>query len=73
MINTTRDINTTRRLVQFWHVFQISLVVLIINCTPSRVITYTYCDFIVMLTIFQTISSINYGWRLILFVNKHFM
>ena len=29
-----------RRLVQFWHIFQISLVVLIINCTPSRVITY---------------------------------
>ena len=30
-----------RRLVQFWHIFQKSLVVLIINCTPSRVITYT--------------------------------
>ena len=28
--------------VQFWYIFQISLVVLIINCTPSRVITYTY-------------------------------
>ena len=27
--------------VQFWHIFQISLVVLIINWTPSRVITYT--------------------------------
>jgi hypothetical protein len=27
--------------VQFWLIFQISLVVLIINCTPSRVITYT--------------------------------
>ena len=27
--------------MQFWHIFQISLVVLIINCTPSRVITYT--------------------------------
>ena len=32
-----------RWLVQFWHIFQISLVVLIINCTPSRVITYTKC------------------------------
>jgi hypothetical protein len=31
----------SRRLVQFWHIFQISLVVLIINCIPSRVITYT--------------------------------
>jgi hypothetical protein len=30
-----------RRLVQFWHIFQISLVVLITNFTPSRVITYT--------------------------------
>jgi hypothetical protein len=30
--------------MQFWHIFQISLVVLIINCTPSRVITYTYSD-----------------------------
>jgi hypothetical protein len=28
------------RLVQFWHIFQKSLVVLIVNCTPSRVITY---------------------------------
>jgi hypothetical protein len=27
--------------MQFWHIFQISLVVLIIYCTPSRVITYT--------------------------------
>jgi hypothetical protein len=34
-------LNSPRRLVQFWHIFQISLVVLIINCTPSRVITYT--------------------------------
>jgi hypothetical protein len=37
-------LHSPRRLVQFWHIFQISLVVLIINCTPSRVITYTYCD-----------------------------
>jgi hypothetical protein len=35
-------LHSPRRLVQFWHIFQISLVVLIINCTPSRVITYTY-------------------------------
>ena len=34
-------LHSPRRLVQFWHIFQISLVVLIINCTPSRVITYT--------------------------------
>jgi hypothetical protein len=35
-------LHSPRRLVQFWHIFLISLVVLIINCTPSRVITYTY-------------------------------
>jgi hypothetical protein len=35
------QIALTPRLVEFWHIFQISLVVLIINCTPSRVITYT--------------------------------
>jgi hypothetical protein len=29
-------LHSPRRLVQFWHIFQISLVVLIINCTPSR-------------------------------------
>jgi hypothetical protein len=36
-------LHSPRQLVQFWHIFQISLVdvVLIINCTPSRVITYT--------------------------------
>ena len=34
-------LHSPRRLVQFWLIFQISLVVLIINCTPSRVITYT--------------------------------
>ena len=33
MINTTRDI---------WHIFQILLTVLIINCTPSCVFAYTY-------------------------------
>ena len=37
--------------MQFWHIFQISLVVLIINCTPSCVITYTnwytFCRFTV--------------------------
>ena len=32
-------LHSPRRLVQFWHIFQISLVALIINCTPSRVIT----------------------------------
>jgi hypothetical protein len=51
MINTTRDIwkmcpqialsSAARAILAH---FQISLVVLIINCTPSRVITYTNLD-----------------------------
>jgi hypothetical protein len=46
MINTTRDFWKMCQIAlasaAFWPIFQKSLVVLIINCTPSRVITYTY-------------------------------
>jgi hypothetical protein len=34
-------LHSPRRVVQFWHISQSSLVVLIINCTLFRVITYT--------------------------------
>ena len=49
IINTTRDFWKMCQIalasaarVQFWHIFQKSLVVLIIYCNPSGVITYTY-------------------------------
>ena len=46
-INSTGDVwkfskfYSPRRLVQFWQNFQTSLVLLIPNCTPHRMITYT--------------------------------
>jgi hypothetical protein len=52
-----------RLLVQFWHIFQISLVVLIINCTPSRVITYTnvlYFYLVILLNILSDLSTIQF-------------
>jgi hypothetical protein len=44
-INTTRDFlksvpNCTRLGMQFWNIFQKSLVVIIVNCTHSSVIMY---------------------------------
>jgi hypothetical protein len=47
-INSTRDVwkfaklDSPRRLLQFWQNFQTSLVLLILNCTRHRKITYTY-------------------------------
>ena len=47
MLIITRDVwkfaklDSPRRLVQFWQNFQTSLVLLILNCTRHRMITYT--------------------------------
>jgi hypothetical protein len=47
-INSTSDVwkfaklDSPRRLVQFWQNFQTSLVILILNCTRHRMITYTH-------------------------------
>ena len=38
-------LHSSRRLAQFWHISQKSLVALFINCTPSRMITYTYTNY----------------------------
>ena len=49
--------------MQFWHIFQIPLVVLIINCTPSgHVITYTYMalTFILQWTIIADVLWLFY-------------
>ena len=39
LVNAYELVSTS---VQFWNIFQKSLVALIINCTPSRMITYKY-------------------------------
>ncbi len=50
-INSTRDVwkfcqlDSPRRLVQFWQNLQTSLVLLIPNCTRQRMITYTNIRF----------------------------
>ena len=43
MFGNFSNLESPRRLVQFWQNFQTSLVLLIPNCTRQRMITYTNC------------------------------
>jgi hypothetical protein len=69
-------LHSPRRLVQFWHIFQISLVVLIINCTPSRVITYILMDdfninLLLFLSVLVLCSQVNMMFVMLLWVCIH--